>query len=111
MRITPLILAFFGIIPVSKSAPYTCFPDEKHSGNHKIIIEEVIQTTSYTYLHAKENDSLKWFALPKMVAGKGETYYYTEGMPMQEFESKELHRTFDEVLFLAGVSSQPYTNE
>ena len=42
-----------------------------------------------------------------MQALAGDTYYYSEGLPMQQFESKELHRTFDLVLFLGGVSTEP----
>ncbi len=106
MKIAPFIFGFFAIIPVCKSSP---FPDGKHIGNHKIVVTEVIQTTSYTYLHVKENDSLKWLAVPLMKANTGETYYYSEGLPMKQFESKELHRTFDEVLFLGGVSPEPIT--
>ena len=104
MKITPFIIALFATIPVCKSSP---LPDEKHISNHKITVEEVIQTTSYTYLQVKENDSLKWLAIPSMQASKGDIYYYSEGLPMKQFESKELHRTFDEVLFLGGVSPEP----
>ena len=104
MKIAPFIFGLFAAIPVCRSSP---FPDGKHVGNHRVIVEDVIQTTSYTYLYVKENDSLKWLAIPSMQANKGETYYYSDGLPMKQFESKELHRTFDEVLFLGGVSQEP----
>ncbi len=81
--------------------------DGKNIINHKVVVKEVIQTSNYTYLQVKENDSLKWLAVPSMQAMAGDTYYYSEGLPMQQFESKELHRTFDEVLFLGGVSTEP----
>ena len=108
MKIASFIIGFFAIIPVCKSSPLPKITDGKQVSNHKIVVEEVIQTTSYTYLHAKENDTLKWLAVPSMHANKGETYYYSEGLPMKEFESKELHKTFDEVLFLGGVSPEPF---
>ena len=107
MKYTPFIIGMFALIPICKSAPFPKFPDGKHISNHKVIVDEVIQTTSYTYLHVKESDTLKWLATPSMQAGKGDIYYYSEGLPMKQFESKELHKTFDEVLFLGGVSSEP----
>jgi hypothetical protein len=79
--------------------------NESHPNVHKIIVKEVLQTTSYTYVQAEENGKLKWLAVPKMEAKTGETYYYQGGMEMGEFKSKELNRTFDSILFLNGVIS------
>ncbi len=107
------IIIVFGVMAtaiVCKSAPRPKAPDGK-AIFHKITVQEVVQTTSYTYLHVKEVDSLEWLAVPLMQAKAGETYYYTGGLSMKKFESKELHRTFDEVLFLGGVSSAPGPNE
>ena len=72
---------------------------------HKVIVEEVIQTTNYTYLYVNENDSLQWVAVPKIEAQKDETYFYKGGMQMGEFKSKELDRTFDNILFLGEIKS------
>jgi hypothetical protein len=77
--------------------------------SHKVVVMDVLQTTSYTYLQVKEGDAVKWLAVPSTKAEKGETYYYTGELPMKDFESKELHRKFDEVLFLGGVSPSPIT--
>jgi hypothetical protein len=76
-------------------------------GVHKALVTEVIHTTIYTYLHVEEKDGDKWLALPKMEAKKGETYYYTGGMEMSNFESRELGRTFPVVYFLESVSKSP----
>jgi hypothetical protein len=76
-----------------------------HPGVHKIIAKEVLQTTSYTYVHAEENGELNWIAVPKMAAEVGATYYYQGGMQMGEFKSKELDRTFDNIIFLDGLIS------
>ncbi len=82
-------------------------PNEKQAVIHRIEVQEVIQTSNYTYLHGKENDTDKWLAVPLMDAQKGTTYYYKGGWPMNKFESKELNRTFEDVLFLGGVSTDP----
>ena len=77
------------------------------AGVHKIVVKEVIQTNNYTYLFVEENDVEKWLAVSKMEANEGETYYYTGGFEMKNFESKELGKTFESVYFLQSVSSTP----
>ena len=106
MKKTIFAIAAAAIIPICHAKK---LPDAKGKINHKVVVAEVLQTTSYTYLHVKENDSLKWLAIPSMPAKAGDTYYYLDGLQMLKFESKELHRTFDEVFFLGGVSTEPIT--
>lgn len=77
--------------------------NKSHPNVHKMVVNDVLQTTSYTYLQAEENGKLQWLAIPKMEAAKGETYYYQGGMEMVDFKSTELNRTFNSVLFLDGV--------
>ena len=93
-----------GIIPMCQSHPFLY--DGKKSNNHKIVVTEVLQTSNYTYLHGKENDSEKWLAVPTMEANIGGTYSYSGGLPMTQFTSKELKRTFDVVYFLGGVTEE-----
>jgi hypothetical protein len=103
MKFIPIAFACVSLVQVSQARSF----DEKPAKDHKVVVEEVLQTTSYTYLHVKENDTLKWLAMPTINAKPGETYYYVGAMPMKDFESKELHRKFDEVLFLGGVTTEP----
>jgi len=110
MKFRSFLIGVITLIPAARSAAFIKLADGKHISNHKVVVAEVIQTTNYTYLHVKENDSLKWLAVPSMQASSGDIYYYSEGLPMQQFESKELHRTFDLVLFLGGVSTVPITD-
>lgn len=74
---------------------------------HEVTVDEVIQTSNYTYLKVKENDTENWIAVTKMEAAAGETYYYNEGMEMKNFESKELNRTFESVYFVQEISKEP----
>ena len=74
---------------------------------HKIVIEEVLQTSSYTYLLAEENGASQWLATLKLDASVGDTFYYKGGLDMVDFNSKELDKTFESVLFLEGL----YTSE
>ncbi|MEN8247293.1 MAG: hypothetical protein ABFS32_00045 [Bacteroidota bacterium] len=77
----------------------------KSSNINKILVEEVLQTTSYTYLLGNENGNLQWFALPRIEAAIGEEYYYTGGFEMRGFKSTELDRVFDSIFFLQGIQS------
>ena len=79
--------------------------DSEHPDIHKILVQEVLQTSSYTYILAEENGDLQWIAIPKMEASPGEVYYYKGGLNMGEFQSKELDRTFDSIIFLNGLVS------
>lgn len=78
-------------------------------GVHKVVVTEVIQANNYTYLQVKEKRNTEWLAVPSMIASVGDTYYYTGGMVMENFESKDLGRVFDAVLFLEQVYPSPPT--
>ncbi|WP_372793243.1 hypothetical protein [Lutibacter sp.] len=75
------------------------------SGLKKVIVQEVLQVDSYTYLNVLENGTKKWLAVPRMEANLGEVYYYKGGMTMPDFKSTELNRTFDEVVFLNSITN------
>lgn len=51
-----------------------------------------------------EEGTRKWLAVPTIEAKIGETFYYKGGMVVPDFESKELDRKFDEVVFLSGIT-------
>ncbi len=80
-------------------------------GIHTVVVQEVLQTSEYTYFRLKElgnskiseNDTL-WAATTKSESKAGETLYYKGGFPMKDFISKELKRTFSQVLFLDSLS-------
>ena len=75
------------------------------SGLKKVVVKEVIQVTSYTYLHVLEDGVEKWIAVPTMDVQPEEVYYYKGGAEMRNFFSTELNRTFDVVLFLGGITN------
>lgn len=76
---------------------------EKHSGIHKVIVTEVMQTFSYTYLLVQDGRKLQWLAVPKIEAEVGEVYFYQGGNEMKNFKSSQLNKTFESVLFLGGI--------
>jgi hypothetical protein len=70
-------------------------------------VVEVIQGNSYTYIKAEENMAEKWMAVSKQEVQTGTVYYYDEALPMNNFHSKEIDRTFEEIFFVNSVSTTP----
>ena len=75
---------------------------------HKIVAEEVIQAGSYTYIKAKEGEQSFWVAVTKRDVKEGTTLYYQRGMEMKNFESKDLNRTFESIVFVDQMSDKPF---
>lgn len=71
---------------------------------HTVVVKEVIQTSGYSYLKVIEGDKTEWLAIVKIPAKAGETYTYDDAAPMKNFTSKELKRTFEEVIFVAKLT-------
>lgn len=77
------------------------------AGNHKVVVEDVLQAASYTYLNVSENGATFWIAVTKADFQKGQTLYYTGGLEMRNFESKDLGKTFDVIYFVDSINSRP----
>jgi len=74
---------------------------------HKVIVEEVIQTKTYTYLRVTEKDTEKWLAVGKRQVKEDDILYYNDSMEMTNFTSKELDRTFETLLFIDKIADKP----
>ncbi len=79
----------------------------KETNKRKIVVQEVLQANSYTYVKALEGSESIWIAIPKREVEVGEVYYYEQGMEMKDFKSKDLDRTFESIYFINGISAQP----
>jgi hypothetical protein len=75
--------------------------------SHEIVVQEVLQANSYTYVHALESGQSIWMAIPKADITVGKTYYYVPGMEMKNFKSKDLDMEFESIYFLSGISENP----
>lgn len=76
-------------------------------GVRKATVEEVIQTSNYSYIRISENGNENWIAITRQEVEKGKSYYYVPGIEMNNFVSKELKRTFPSILFVDKFSDQP----
>jgi hypothetical protein len=105
-------ILFFAIVILWSS----CEPRQGKSVNEaplnttrmrEVVVREVLQANSYTYVKALEGDKEIWMAIPKREVEVGKTYYYKPEMEMKDFKSKDLDRTFESIYFLGGIQDTP----
>lgn len=77
------------------------------NNSHKVVIQEVVQATAYTYLRVKEDSQEYWMAITKREIENGATVYYKNGLKMENFESRDLNKTFDQIYFVEEISDKP----
>lgn len=73
----------------------------------KVVVQEVLQVTQYTYARVLVDGKEVWLAGPKSELKKGERVNFSGGMEMKNFKSKELDRTFDSIFFINSFADQP----
>lgn len=78
---------------------------------HKVVVEEILPTSKYTYLNVSEDGQMTWIAIPKMDVKKGGTYYYRGGLKKTNFKSVEYDRVFETLYLVSGISEDPGMNE
>lgn len=92
------------INPVNEQSEEQELPEDVH----KIVIQDVLQANNYTYLEVvDETESRYWIAVPRREADKGSTYYFSGGMLMENFKSKDLDREFNELILVEGIHATP----
>ena len=70
----------------------------------EVIVEETETAGGYTYLSVKEGEEAYWIAVSRGDYKSGETLYFSNYMEMKDFNSKELDRTFESILFVDQIS-------
>lgn len=80
------------------------------NGVHKVIVQEILNVTDYTYLRVLENNNELWLAVPHSETEVGKTIYYKNGMKMPNFKSKALNKTFEAIYFIERISTSPNFN-
>jgi len=84
-------------------------PSDEDTSLHKVVVEEIINTSKYTYLNVSENGQMTWIAIPKKDIEKGGTYYYRGGLKKTNFKSREHDRVFETLYLVSDVSTDPGT--
>ncbi len=93
-------------LPVAPAAP----ADTTHKAPavvHTVVVKEVLPAGGYTYLRVKEGDKEEWLAVVKVKVTPGQTLTFDDFGMMTDWTSKELNRTFKEVLLVAKLKLKP----
>ena len=77
---------------------------ETSKWENKVKVEEVIHTSAYTYLLVDKDGYDRWIAVSRMDANVGDVLYYNNGLEMVDFKSRELDRTFSNLLLVQVIS-------
>ena len=78
------------------------------SATHKVVVEDYMHATRYTYLDVTEDGNRFWIAIPRTEdIEKGGTYFYKGGLLKRNFRSTEHNRTFETIYLVSGVRQQP----
>jgi len=73
------------------------------ANEHKVVVEEVLNTEKYTYMNVTENGKKHWIAIPKNEVKVGETYVYQGGLLKRNFFSREYNRTFETIYLVSKI--------
>ena len=103
-----VIIILIAILAISCNQIYTKTGTDN---SHELIVEEVIQTSGYTYLKFTANGTEQWLATTTIDAKVGEKYYFEKSMEMENFHSKELNRDFKTILFVDRITTEPVSSE
>jgi len=102
-----LLLGFMVFLTSCQSKKSKSTDENLPEGVRKVTVEEVIQASSYTYCRATEDGEGLWIATSKADIKEGGIYYFKGEMEMNNFQSKELNKTFESILFVQEISDQP----
>jgi hypothetical protein len=75
---------------------------ESEAFSGKVI--ETMNAGSYTYVRVDTGKAKNWAAAPKFAVKVGDKVDVTKAMPMADYHSKTLNRTFDVVYFTGSVA-------
>lgn len=70
---------------------------------HTAKVLEILNSGPYSYLKVEEKGKNYWIAITAIPIQKGSTISFTEGMKIEQFESKSLHRSFKNLIFADSV--------
>jgi hypothetical protein len=69
------------------------------------VVLETMNAGAYTYVLIKTDQDERWVAVPQTAVLVDDVVQIGKGMPMSDFESKTLNRTFDVVYFAGGLQN------
>ncbi|VAX08284.1 NrfJ [hydrothermal vent metagenome] len=113
--LAPLILAATFVVgcssesepPKPKAEQTASAPSQSDAPRLTGTITEIMNSGSYTYALIDTGDTKVWAAGPETTLKVGDSIDQASGVPMHNFTSKTLNRTFDSIYFLTQIGSAP----
>jgi len=99
------VIRIAAILLMTALAPAWAAPDHPHTPQAKSIGTVVATENggSYTYVQLELNGNKVWYAAPAIDLKPGDKVIAPAGLPMKDFHSKTLNRTFDMVYFAETI--------
>jgi hypothetical protein len=101
------LIGFSGCNSAKQDAPAShAQPGANAAQEASFISGKVVETMSsggYTYVSLDNNGKKTWVAIPQSVVKVGQELRCQSGAEMINFTSKTLNRTFESVIFSAGI--------
>jgi hypothetical protein len=85
---------------------------KKEENEGPILKGKVVETMNakgYTYICLENNGKIGWVAVPAVMVSVGQEVQVKPGTEMGQFTSKTLNRSFDDIVFSAGLVSDVAT--
>ena len=73
------------------------------SNSHSGTVVETMNASGYSYIQVDEQGKRVWLAAPETAISVGQTINWSGGSAMQNFSSRALDRTFDEIFFVGAI--------
>jgi hypothetical protein len=89
-------------IPVQKNEKVAVVPEPDVAFLSGKVVE-TMDATGYTYILLEKDAKQAWFAVPHTEVTVGQEIEILPGMQMGTFTSKSLKKTFDKIVFAAGL--------
>jgi hypothetical protein len=89
---------------VDKTTDMLNLPRDQASYTHTGRVVEAINSNNYTYILVETEQTKRWLAAPKTALQPGQKIRFPDGALMRNFYSKSLKRTFQNILFVSGVT-------
>jgi hypothetical protein len=95
--------------PAINSDRQTDMPSTQNNflDGHLVVVNEILNTEKYSYLHVSESEEKYWIAIPRKEVQVGNTYFYKGGLLKKNFESKEYNRVFETIYLVSDVIPHP----
>ena len=87
--------------PAPQAQPAADAAQDYASLSGKVV--ETMNSGGYTYVCLENSGKKTWVAVPQTTVKVGQKVTCQPGMPMDNFTSKTLNRTFDTIIFAGGL--------